>query len=260
VTEAHGAARFLGLANHAIGDHLGERARARALCEQVLEQLAPEPGEGAWLQAAVARHLDGDEDAAQAARACLPPEAAQDVRIGMLLAQARMHEGDWERAASLYEEGLRAAAALPEGHAAERAIAITSNNLATELLEQSGRSPAQKALMASAAQAARTYWLRIGTWVNAERADYLLASVHAALGHAQEARTYAERGLETIRSGDEEQPVDEAFLHLARATACRDLGALQEQEASLARADELARGFDEAWLTSWFETERTKAQ
>ena len=260
VADAPGAAGFMNLASHTIGDHLGDRARALRVCEAAVRRLGEDPGDGPRLYLTVARELAGDDAGAADLRRALSVDPANAVRIDMLVAQGLMHGGDWRAATERYEAALAAGDALAEGHAAERAIAITSNNIASELLGLSTRSDTQDALMETAAKAARTYWTRIGTWVNDERADYLLASVHTALGRPAEARMYAERGLQTIVDGDGEEKVDEAFLHLARAAACRDLGALDDQAASLAHAEVLAREFEGAWLTEWFEAERAKAQ
>ena len=260
VTDAAGAASFMNLASHTIGDHLGDRARALRVCEAAYGRLEGEAAEAPLLYLAVARRLADDDAGADAARAELGDDPANDVRIGMLVAQGRMHAGNWDAATALYTAQLEAADALPEGHAAERAVAVTSNNIASELLGLDHRSEAQDALMEQAAKAARTYWVRIGTWVNDERADYLLAGVHTALGRPTEARMYAERGIQTILDGDGEEKVDEAFLHLARAAACRDLGALDDQAASIAHAEALAKDFEGEWLTSWFEGELAKAR
>ena len=124
------------------------------------------------------------------------------------------------------------------------------------------RTEAQSALMEQAAQNARTYWLRVGNWVNDERADYLLSGVYHTLGRPEEGKTYAERALATIAANDEDdkEKVDEAFLHLARAAACRDLGEGDEHAASLAHAEKLAAAFEGDWLIDWFQEELAKAR
>lgn len=259
VQDDNGAAGFLNLAGHVIGDHLGERERATRLCEAAIRRLPSPPGTGPCMFLAVARALSGDEAGAQAARAQAGDDPTLDMRIGLLVAQGLMHGGDWEAAAALYAEQMAAAEQFPEGHAGERACAIVSNNIASEALGLPRRTAAQARLMEQAAMAARTYWLRVGTWVNDERADYLLTGVHHALGNHAQARSYAERGLATIAANGEEK-VDEAFLHLARARACRDLGDRDAHAASLERARSLAGEFQGDGLVSWFQDEWAKAQ
>ena len=57
VLDDDGAVKFMNLVNHCIGDHAGDRARARRVCEKVLLEMGGELGPGGWLYLAVARHL-----------------------------------------------------------------------------------------------------------------------------------------------------------------------------------------------------------
>ncbi len=259
VADGNGAAQLMNLAIHTVGDHGKDRSRARRICEAALERAGDDPGEAPFLYLAVARHLDDDDEGAMEARLRLGDDPAVPVRVDMLVAQGRMHAGEWDRAASLYEDALSRAEALPSGHRGERATAVVSNNLASELLEKNARTAGQDDLMERAAQAAKTFWTRVGTWENTERGDYLLALVHHALGRHDEARAFAESGLATIAANGEEK-VDEAFLHLARARACRDAGDAAEQAASLAKAGALAAAFEADGLRSWFAKERAKSE
>lgn len=262
VTDSDTAVGFMNLAIHAVGDHLGDRTRAVSLCEAAFERAGNEPGPAAPLFLAVARRLAGDEEGANAAQAMLGDDAAVPVRVGLLVAQGLMHAGDWDAAAALYTAQINTSATLSEGHSGERASAIVSNNLAGELLRMKERTAAQDELMELAAQNARTYWLRVGNWVNDERADYTLASVYQLLGRPQDAKTHADRALATIAANDEEgkEKVDQAFLHLARGAACRDLGEAEEHAASIALAEKLAEAFEADWLVGWYQEELAKAR
>jgi len=268
-----GASRFMHLAIHAIGDHLGERERATRLCEGVVKALGDEPGTPPLIYLAVARRLSGDDEGAVAAQDLATKKPGENtpaaagpgegdpgvgVRIGMLVAQGLMHGGDWDQAERLYRAQIATSDVLDPGHSAERACAVVSNNLASELLGLDERSSAQDDLMLAAARNAFTYWSRVGTWVNVERGHYLLALVHAAQKDAVAAREHAERGLAIITKADAEEPVDEAFLYLTHAAACRDLGAPAEHAASLERADALAAGFEGDGLVGWYQDERAK--
>jgi len=260
VSDEGGAARFMQLVNHAIGDHLGERERATRLCEDVVRRLGGEAGEGSLLYLSVARRLSGDDEGAAAAHRAAGDDPALGVRIGLLVAQGLMHAGDWDQAGPLYAAQLATADGLGEGHAAERACAIVSNNLASELMEMDARSAEQDEWMEQAAHNARRYWTRIGNWVNDERADYLLAGVHHALGRHADARRYAERALATIAANGGGERVDQAFLLLARGAAARDLGDAETHAESLAQAQALAAEFDGDGLVRWFEGELAKAR
>ncbi|MDJ0522984.1 MAG: hypothetical protein QNJ90_13020 [Planctomycetota bacterium] len=260
VTDGDGAAGFMNLAIHAVGDHLGDRARSARICEDAFARAGDDPGTGTLLFLAVARRLAGDDEGASAAQALAGDDPALPVRIGMLVAQGLMHAGDWDAAAALYGKQIEAAGALEEGHSGERACAIVSNNIATEVLNLSEWTETQGRLMEDAAQNARTYWLRIGNWVNDERADYLLSGVYTKLGRPAEGKQHADRALATIAAGDGEEKVDEAFLHLARAAACRDLGESEEQMTSIAHAESIAEGFEPDWLKQWYQEELAKAR
>ncbi|MDJ0974898.1 MAG: hypothetical protein QNJ98_10600 [Planctomycetota bacterium] len=257
VEDAQGAAGFMNLVNHTIGDHLGDRARALRINEAAAARVGETDATPHWLQLAVSRHLADDANGAKEVEAKLGDDASVAIRVGMLVAQGRMHAGDWDAAATLYGQNLAAAEALPEGNGAERAVAVVSNNMASEVLAMDTFNEAQGALMAKAADAARTFWLRVGNWVNDERSDYLLSGVNHKLGKHEDARVHAERALQTIADNGEEK-VDEAFLHLARAAACRGLGDEEAYAASIDTAKTLAAGFDNAGLTSWFEEELAK--
>lgn len=243
VIDADGAARFMHLANHAVGDHGGDRARALRLCRAAVVRAGAEPGTAALVQLAVACTMAGDAAGAGEAQRLVGEAEAIAVRVALLVAQSHMHAGRWDLAGPMYVDAIARAEALPPGHEAERAAAAVSNNLASELLERATRTPEQDAWMDRAAHAARTFWLRIGNWVNDERADYLRSMVHTALGRPAEGRACAERGLATIAANGNE-PVDEAFLHVARARACRDLDEPGAHAASMISAQALAAEFD----------------
>jgi hypothetical protein len=258
-SDADGAAAFMNLVNHAIGDHGADRARALTLCEAAFARLTEFGNKAPWLHLAVARHLAGQTEAARLAEQELGDEAVGQVRVRLLVAQGKAHGGDWGEAASLYGGCLHVAQSLKPGHGAERAAAIVSNNLASALLDLEGRDAQQDALMERAAHAARTYWLRVGDWHNDERADYLLARVHNALGRAEEGAQIARRGLSTIAENGGET-VDQAFLELALAAACKVTGEEDERSVALLRAQALSDEFEGEGLLRWFEQELAKAR
>lgn len=259
VGSAEDAAGFMNLVNHAIGDYLGDRARALRINSAVFAHLDDAEATTPLIYLAVAHRLAGDNDGAVRTEAQIGTDPATAVRVNMLVAQGHMHAQDWDTATALYSETLKAADALPAGHAGERSAAIVSNNIASEILNLEARTDLQANLMEHAAHAAHTYWSRIGTWVNSERADYLLATVHNELGRPDDALTYADRALATIQANGDE-PVDQAFLCLARARAFRDLGQDEARAKALAEAEALAAAFASDGLKSWFADELAKAR
>jgi hypothetical protein len=260
--DAAGAKSLVTLGTHTIGEHLGDWERAQRLAEKALAEAADAPewsdplgnlAVAQFMAGAVVRGLASETRSASLAE---QPLAAL-LRTRVLLASALVGSKRVAEGAQLYRSVLALAEGQSEPMASDRALAITSNNLASALVEQDTRSEEEQGLMLTAARAARTYWGRAGTWIHASRADYLLALVHNAREEFKQGASAAESGIAGIRDNGDE-PVDEAFLHLALAGAARGLGNTQDYEAALARADELAAGFEGEGLKSWFKDERAK--
>lgn len=253
--------RLLHIANHTIGEHLGDWPRARVLAERMLQGCKADAGTSpAWARLAVARFLAGDAVAAMRAEVeCLA--AADDVRGAYVdakaaLAIAMLGSGRFDEGAGLYQEVMGLADAEAPSPA-DRGLAVASNNLASDLLEKRDRSTREDALMDSAAEAALVFWRKAGTWVNEARAFYLKALVANALGDALAGLANAEIGLGIIaKNGDE--PVDAVFLQLARANALRLADDTEGYQVSLANADSGAASWDNDGLRAWYAEERAK--
>ncbi len=107
---------------------------------------------------------------------------------------------------------------LPTAH---RWFAASLNNQAWDLLETSTRSPGQNELMRNSAHAAARHWWEIGDTIHHQRAECLLAQVHAALGEPAAAMHHALRSLELmVEAGSSIASVDRVFTHDAAARAC----------------------------------------
>jgi hypothetical protein len=175
---------FVGLVEHVVLSHLGD---ADAMSRWI-ERLAPLAAEQPDAQAPLARSrlalrlLRGEAVGAD--------EQPRDVLIRAhgSAANGACARGDVGRARAL----LHAATALApdDDMGAVKALAAVSNNLASQLLAD-GRGPEPDALMMEAAELAQRCWHRAGTWMNAERADYLLAVCAAAMGDGQRALRHA---------------------------------------------------------------------
>jgi len=254
---------LLKLATHTIGEHLGDWPRARRLAEQVMAGREATPATGvAFGRLAVARFLDGDAAGALAAEADALAAADGElagrlIQTRIWLGQALAGAGRRDEASAIYLGAL--ALAEQAGDAAPlRDLAIASNNCASELVEEAARTPAEDALMRRAADAALTFWRACGTWVHEERALYLKALVANALSEPGEALGHADAALAIIAANGE-QPVDEAFLRLARSRALAALGEAEAGRRDLAAADAAAADWDDPGLKSWFADERAKA-
>jgi tetratricopeptide (TPR) repeat protein len=257
------AVALLGLSNHTVGYHMKDWPRALRLCERVIARFGPEPAlSPVFGSLAIAQFMAGDEAAALASE-CKAVELSAEplsamVRTRVLIARELADAMRLDEAAKLYEAAVALARSRTKKLGCDRAIAVTSNNLAGNLLEKQDRAPQEDAMMLAAAEAAREFWMKSGgTWENEERAEYLLALVKNALGRPDEGLKHALKGLEVIAANGPEK-VDEAFLNLAVARAYRLKGNGSAHKDALARADALAAGFGDKGLADWFAGERTK--
>jgi tetratricopeptide (TPR) repeat protein len=258
-------ARFLRLSNHTIGSHLGDWSRARALAERAAVAPAAQSISSAVMtQVALAQFLGGAPELALATEArglALSDDDPVFQLIGVrlqlaeaLIAQRRVREGG-----ALYDATVLLAERRAGGVAALRELAVASNNIASQLLESGDDDGALRDLLERAAIIAHRSWAEAGTWVNEERALYLLALVCNRLGQPARARGHALRALEMIEANGDE-PVDCAFLNLALAHSYRLEGDEGEFARSSARAQDLAATFSDAGLVDWFTAERTKVE
>ncbi|MCY3841581.1 MAG: hypothetical protein OXH09_23550 [Gammaproteobacteria bacterium] len=250
------------LSNHTIGEHLGDWPRARRFAEAVRDATAGRPvdaGFGAHL--AVARYMDGDAIAAQQAEIECLGAAEQPVDaylwVKSFLAGALAGTGRFADAGVVLAAANRLAAGLGEEAASNRSMAVANNNLASELVESEELDADQSRMMLGCAAAAHTFWKRCGTWVNEERALYLLALVHNRTGNHAAGLEYAQTALGVIAANGEE-PVDEAFIRLAAAASRIGLSDIASAREQLAAADELAKEWSDESLATWFQGERRK--
>ena len=254
--------QFAKVATHTIGEHLGDWPRARRLGDRLLADRAPDAETGkAWGHLYVARLLAGDvAGAAEAEIDCCrgagPDFPAAVVEMKFLLVAALVGVERAPEASAIYLGALGLARTLGDA-APHRAIAVASSNLATELLEAPSRSDAEAALMQRAAAAGHEFWLQCGNWLNDARGDYLEALVANVMGDPDKATAHIDRALSLIAANGG-APVDETFLHLARAHAMRLAGDDEAAASELELSDSDAEGWDDEGLRSWYAEERAR--
>jgi hypothetical protein len=254
--------QFAKVGVHTIGEHLGDWPRAKALAGRLLADRAPDPETArAWGHLYVAAMLSSDVAGAATAEIAFCRGMGADFRAAIvemkfMLVAALVGSGRAAEAATIYGGALDLARTLGEA-APHRAIAVASNNLASELLEASSRTDAEAELMQRAAAAAHEFWLKCGDWLNDARGDYLEAMVANVLGDPARGLEHADRALALIAANGG-AAVDETFLHLTRAHALRLAGDDAGAAAELALSDDDAFGWDDDGLISWYAEERAR--
>ena len=256
------------LLNHVLGEKLGAWAEAVGLHRRLLA--LPTPAAVLWRQAGAAAIAHRDATATR--RAAAAYAAANGVGTAHALDVLHLS------AATYQVPGRDVDTAALLAHAAiapfdsdawgtpgplDGAVAAGLNNIASGLQDRplpDLRAPAQREVLSRSAELAHRFWLRAGTWVNAERALYLRAMVGNALGEAHTARAHALEALTLLDAHDtaHAEAVDRAFIELERAHACRTLGLPEEAAAASASAQALAAAFGDAGLSRWFESRRAR--
>lgn len=147
---------------------------------------------------------------------------------------------DAPRSQALLDEAVAAerAAALADTDPAVRALAAGGNNISGALEELAARDAAQAALMVNAAVASRDAWARCGNWLQAERAEYRVASSCLTAGDGERAVPFARGCLAIIDAQAEPQPFERFYACEVLARALRAAGDDAGHARALAQARE----------------------
>lgn len=189
------------LAQHVAGEHLGLWQEGRRFLEQLIrhprfDAITPS-GKTVYRSLAVLARGEGDLTSAatfekQSLAGGDVPAVSDRVRILAQTASAFAGQRRVEEAEALFREALELASYGPKAKdPAARALAVTGNNLAAELEDRPGRTPAETKLMLLAAETGRKFWEIAGGWTEVERAEYRLAMSAIAAGDGQRALKHA---------------------------------------------------------------------
>jgi hypothetical protein len=108
-------------------------------------------------------------------------------------------------------------------------LAKEFNGRVWQLLEKTGRTPAEDEELVLAATASSYLWLQVGTIVHAQRAQWLLAHIHAVLSDSDLAMKHAVRCMElTLANSSQMEDFDLAYAHEALARSHALQGNLAE--------------------------------
>lgn len=193
-------ARLADLAHHLHGEHLGAWRAGMAFVERLatLPAYAPDGVSGRALRRC-AQSLALSEGLGGAAANLDALSPSDRIRVGAMAA-ANLAERDTGRAQRLLQDALDQSerSGLGAADPMNRALAVTSNNLAGTLEHKTDRSTDERELMILAAQTARRYWERAGTWLETERAEYRLAMTWLQAGDSARAREHAQACLDIV--------------------------------------------------------------
>jgi len=222
------------LATHVFGEHLGEWGRGARLLAHLRERARGDEAAARAVERGIATlgYAGGDPKALEA--------LAADDRIAALAAASSAFAGrrDFARAIETYDDAVaKAAAGLPDGSPAIRALAVGGNNLAAALECEAALTELEATKMIAAAELGLKYWTLAGTWLEQERALSRLSCSLRRAGRAREAVEAAKRCLAVCEAND--APAFERFFGTAAlARAQRDMGdrAACERSRDAARA------------------------
>lgn len=179
-----------GLVMHVMGEHLGRWNEGISVLESLKKLSSFIPG--SETEKTVARSIASLQIRNGQIESLNSFELSDQIRI-LAVAGSALSERDTKKSKDLLLRALDLAqSGLEKSDPANRALAVTGNNLACALEEKKFRSSEETELMVLAAKIGRTYWERTGTWLEVSRAEYRLAisyleaeQVSKALEHAQ---------------------------------------------------------------------------
>lgn len=125
---------------------------------------------------------------------------------------------------------------LEEAH---RLFAKKLNGEVWDLLDKSARTPEEDERMVCAAHASCYHWLQVGTPVNHQRGEWLIARVYAVVGLGEEALRHAGRCMAlTGRYPGDMADFDLPFAHECLARAYAVLGRREDAQKHFRRAEQ----------------------
>jgi hypothetical protein len=123
--------------------------------------------------------------------------------------------------------------------------AVECNNRAWTLADASARTSAEDDEMIDAAHAASFHWAKVGTDLHRARARLLLAHVHAAVNHGEQAMAYARSSADYLLS-HEPPDWEAAFAHAVLAHAASAFRDDQLHNTEYRKAEELGKAIADA--------------
>lgn len=189
--------QFVNLVNHVMGEHLAKWQDGISLLQSY--QNHPHFKSGTETEKAIHRCIaalkigDGQNESLDSF------SLSDQVRI-LAVSSSALSGHDVTRSQNLLKKALSyAEKGLDQKDPANRALAVTGNNLACALEEKSNRSSDEVELMILAAQTGRKYWELAGTWSQVSFAEYRLAMTYIAAKDAKKPLQHAQNCLQILK-------------------------------------------------------------
>lgn len=182
------------LITHVTGDHLAQWQRGidlLATIKQHASYVAGSDTESAIDRSTAALRLgSGDNVVVETL------SVSDRIRVTAMAAAALVSH-DVVRAQALFLTALKLAeGGLDAKDPANRALAVTGNNLAGALEDKTGRTEAETELMILAAKTGRKFWEIAGNWLNVARAENRLAMAYRQAKQLELALEHAKTSIE----------------------------------------------------------------
>jgi len=248
-------ARLAWLATHVLGGLLRRWPEALTICSQAVSAVSA-PRADMLRSLAASATLAGDALEAAKAEADLTMalDASSDdcaALIRLLVIEQDLAKERLDRWRPLLERATIRAEVIGGPPELVRFLAITANNSASAILDWYPTAGGKTAhVMERVARLSFRCWHAVGTWVQQERAHYLMALVLNATGQFSGAAEHARAGLALIEA-NEPAPIDRCFHQLALARALGALGDAAGSVAALAEAAAAAPSFDDYWKAEY---------
>ena len=196
VQNADQAGQLAHLICHVFGEHLGQWSDGVAALRELRKVLSSQSlGDTQEARAALVRAEESLKLCSGSGHDLSILSKSDQIRTLAVSASA-LGERDVARAEALFRQAILLAEGLDRGDPANRALAITGNNLACALEEKVNRTQGQSDLMIFSAQIARRFWEIAGTPSHVAVAEYRLAKSYLKTGLPEEGLRHALLGLE----------------------------------------------------------------
>jgi tetratricopeptide (TPR) repeat protein len=240
------------LATHVYGEHLGRWEDAIRFLRRLKDIPAFVPGSES--DHAIARSVAALEIARGGEHTAPGLSLSDRIRVLAVAASALCGQGQTQRAQEVFQEAIDLTGGLARSDPANRALAVTGNNLACSLEEKEHRSTRDNEMMILAAHTGRQFWEIAGGWLETERAEYRLAMSYLKAEDFPKALHHARLCLE-IADKNGAEPLEFFFGNEALALAEKALGngggyarAVDEARAAFAKLGDDDKAWCEATL------------